>query len=320
MLVDSFRNETPSLDLGRLPDFAIVNYMTEGLLALPRPIYFVFGGGGSLGAAQVGMMNAVYETGLKPDGIIGTSVGAVNAAVMAEDPEGAADRLLAIWDDIGRSNIFPGNPAKWLMTLGLSETHLTTEGGLRNTLQKHLNTTQMTDLTLPFATVATDFDKAKPKIFTKGSLDDAITASAAIPTIFPLKEIDGRFYCDGGLVANVPVVQAEELGAASLVVFDCIGPMNWGRSNILEVMAGLAGVIQQNQRIVDLQDVAKRLPIIYLPPPTTLASPLSFEHTHELIDDAYTAGVEYFQNLELDKQPKPGLYGEIPSLERDKTD
>lgn len=287
------------------------------LLDLPRPLYFVLGGGGSLGAAHVGMLNAVKETGLRPDAVIGTSVGAVNGVVVAEDPDGAADRLLDIWDHIGRSDIFPGNAAEWLFQLGKSRTHFYSERGVHHTLNSHLNSRQMSDLTLPFATVATDFELAIPRIITEGSIDAAIEASAAIPAMFPMAEIDGSILCDGGVVANVPVIQAMELGARSMVVFDCVGPMSWGQSNIIEVMAGLGGVVQQRQRLRNMPVVAEQMPVLYLPPPVTLASPISFSHTTELIRNAYHRAVRYFNELDEDAVTNPGFYGEIPRLQKD---
>lgn len=288
-----------------------------GLEDLPRPLYYVFGGGGSLGAAHVGMLNAVKETGLQPDAVIGTSVGAVNGVVVAEDPENAGDRLLDIWDHISRSDIFPGNAAEWMVHLAKSRTHFYSERGVHHTLNSHLKSRQMSDLKLPFATVATDFELAVPRVITEGPIDDAIEASAAIPGMFPMAHLDGSWLCDGGVVANVPVIQAMELGAKSMVVFDCVGPMNWGHNNVVELMAGLGGVIQQRQRLRNMPQVAARMPVLYLPPPVILTTPISFAHTTEMIRNSYHRSVEYFDRLDTDRLPQSGFYGEIPKLEKD---
>jgi hypothetical protein len=81
------------------------------LFSLPRPLGFVLGGGGSLGAVQVGMLRALAERDLFPDLVVGTSVGCLNGAVVALDPSGAANRLSRIWPRITRQMVFPGRSA-----------------------------------------------------------------------------------------------------------------------------------------------------------------------------------------------------------------
>jgi predicted acylesterase/phospholipase RssA len=64
---------------------------------LEKPVAFVLGGGGSLGAIQVGMLEALAEHAIVPDLVVGTSVGAINGAILAADPQGAAHRLAHSW-------------------------------------------------------------------------------------------------------------------------------------------------------------------------------------------------------------------------------
>src|ERR1700722_12229576 len=75
---------------------------------LPRPLAFVLGGGGSFGAVQVGMLEALSEQLVFPDLVIGTSVGSLNGAVIALNPRGAANHLSHAWARITRNQIFPG--------------------------------------------------------------------------------------------------------------------------------------------------------------------------------------------------------------------
>ena len=72
---------------------------------LGRPVAFVFGGGASSAAAQVGMLRAAEEAGPEPDLVVGNSAGALNGAILADDPGGAVERLSRIWVDCTRRTV-----------------------------------------------------------------------------------------------------------------------------------------------------------------------------------------------------------------------
>lgn len=100
-----------------------VSQTTGSVPALPGPVGFVLGGGGGLGAVQVGMLQGLQEAGIRPDFIIGTSVGALNGAVLAAHPSDAHERLSALWHGIKREDAF-GNLGSALWTLGRTHTHI----------------------------------------------------------------------------------------------------------------------------------------------------------------------------------------------------
>src|SRR6187431_2825082 len=93
----------------------------ELLESLPRPIGFVLGGGGSLGAAQVGMLEALNDRGIHADLVAGTSIGALNGAVVAADPVGAASRLSHVWHTLDAKSILPGGLLRRIWTLWRSK-------------------------------------------------------------------------------------------------------------------------------------------------------------------------------------------------------
>src|SRR5215510_5856503 len=99
---------------------------------------FVLGGGGLLGAHEVGMLGALAEAGIRPDLVLGTSIGAINGVFVAADPAGAAKRLASVW----RSNVvreaFRGSLLGRLGTLARSGTHLHSNLPLRQLLLQHL--------------------------------------------------------------------------------------------------------------------------------------------------------------------------------------
>ena len=192
---------------------------------LPRPVGFVLGGGGSLGASQVGMLQALTERGVFPDLVVGTSVGALNGAVVALDPLSAARRLGRIWPGNTRQMVFPGGLLAQVRTLQQGRTHLFPDTGLRAVLASYLGPdSSFADLALPFGAVTMDVATAAPHVITEGPLQPAVLASTAIPGVFPAVHHDGRQLYDGGVVANVPVTQALAMGARSLVVLDAAFP------------------------------------------------------------------------------------------------
>jgi len=277
---------------------------------LPRPIGFVLGGGGSLGALQVGMLRALAETGITPDLAVGTSVGSLNAAVLALPGEDPLERLRRIWVRMKRHEAFPGGVLSQVRTLAQSKTHLFTNGGLATIIDDHLGPeARFEDLAMPLGVVATHVETAEPVLIRSGPLRAPLLASSAIPGIFPPVEHEGRLLYDGGLVANVPMRQALAMGARSLVVLDCAfpGKMPGAPRTFAEVMMFTAMISMRNQAVLEAPIAAAEVPVLYLPGPAPLRiSPLDFSRTTELTDQAYLAARTYLGELAV---TGPGLYG-----------
>ena len=194
-------------------------------MASPRPsdgrggTAFVLGGGGVLGAAEVGMLQALFEQGIRPDLVVGTSVGAINGALVAADPTpGAVDRLRSVWEDLGSQRIFSGSVLARASTLVRTRTHLHPREPLRDLLAAHLPVQTFAELAIPFQCVAASIERAAEHWFTDGVLVDAVLASCAVPGLLPAVELDGEHYLDGGLVHSIPVGRAVALGAETVYV------------------------------------------------------------------------------------------------------
>ncbi len=180
---------------------------------------FVLGGGGQLGAHQVGMLRALIERGITPELIIGTSIGAVNGAMIASDPSLATiDRLADLWTTIGQKGILDGSIFEWIKTFTQSGTHLQGNESLRQLLTDALHVELIEELVVPFQCVAACIEIAGIHYFERGPLVDAVLASSAVPGLLPPVEIDGRHYLDGGLVASIPLDRAIVLGATRIHV------------------------------------------------------------------------------------------------------
>jgi NTE family protein len=185
----------------------------------PRTI-FVLGGGGNLGALQVGMLQAVLQRGIVPDELVGCSAGALNAAMVAADPtpEGA-ERLAAIWTSGQDDIVSPFSRFDGVRLLTHRGTSLQPNTGLRHLLETHLPHRRFEDFAVPFHVVATSLTTSSERWFSSGDVVEPILASAALPAIFPPVTIGGDVLVDGGVLNNVPVSKAYELRPNRIFVF-----------------------------------------------------------------------------------------------------
>ena len=294
-----------------------------GTLALqhmiPRPLAYVLGGGGSRGAVQLGMLQALANTDLRPDLVVGTSVGSLNGAILASDPEGAAEKLTEIWPRIDRQQVFPGGFfMRTLAATTAGRTYVFDPTPLSDLLHEYLPVSRIEDLVLPFTAVATDLDSGVAVDLDSGDLRTALLASSAVPVAFPWVVRDGRRLVDGGLVANIPIRQAVARGARSILVLDCgiFGAEGRWSEGIMGVVVQSLAIAGRQQVTVDLE-AAATLPILYFPVPASIPTTIfDFESTAALADESYELGMVALTALAKrgprSTQLVPGLYGEPP--------
>jgi NTE family protein len=181
---------------------------------------FVLGGGGVLGAAEVGMVRALLEHDITPDLVLGTSVGALNGSLLAATPRSdVVDRLTALWKAAASGRQVYGDRAHRRLTRAMrTGTHLYSSEPLRQALEAELGDVRFEDLPIPFQCCAASIERAAEHWFTRGRVVDAVVASAAVPGLLPPAEVDGEHYLDGGIVNSIPVGRAVELGATRIFV------------------------------------------------------------------------------------------------------
>jgi NTE family protein len=174
---------------------------------------FVLGGGGLLGASEVGMLRALAEANIRPDLVVGTSVGALNGAFLAAAPDQAAEKLTALWQGDALRLAFSETLLARASRLLRSGTHLHSLEPLKRLLMAELPGESFADLALPFQCVAASIEGASARWFSAGPVVPAVMASCAVPGLLPPVAVDGEHYFDGGLVDSIPVGRAVELGA-----------------------------------------------------------------------------------------------------------
>jgi NTE family protein len=185
-----------------------------------HPIAFVLGGGGVRGAVEIGMLQALLERGIRPDLVVGTSIGAINGALVARDPSLAVIPALEdAWMSPEANAVYGDSIAVQLTRLVKTRTHLNSPAPLRRILERALGAgTRFEDLAVPLRVVAASIERAAERVFDSGPLIDAILASASVPGLLPPTVIEGEHYIDGGIVNSIPIEQALAAGARTVFV------------------------------------------------------------------------------------------------------
>jgi len=249
---------------------------------------FVLSGGASLGAIQVGMLRALYERGIVADLVVGTSAGALNGAFIASRPQTipTADALGEIWRGVRRGDVFPVSPITGLLGFLGSRDHLVSGSGMRRLVRAHVQHERLEDMPLPVHVVAVDVITGQELRLSSGSTVDAVTASAAIPSLLPPVAWEDRELMDGGVANNTPLSHAVELGATEIYVLPT------GHACALEepprgaLAMGLhaLSLLMHRRLIDDIEKYRDQVKLVVLPPPCPLAiQPVDFGHADVLI-------------------------------------
>ncbi len=277
---------------------------------LPGPVAYVLAGGASYGSVQVGQLRALAKTDITPDFVVGTSVGSLNGAIVAEDPQLAADRLSALWSSITSSDVF-GKAFKAGVNLATRQPWVVDSAPLADLIERSVHARDFTELKIPLTAVATDFQTGDAVPIREGDLPSALLASAAIPGIFPSVERDGRRLVDGGLVANIPMGIAAAQGAQTIVVLDCgftvVAPER--DDTWLGALLRAAAIMAAQQVRREFEACADRT-VLYLPGPWPIgALPNDFSRSQEIASDAFDLTLAWLTDLH---PSGPGRYGAAP--------
>ncbi len=173
-----------------------------------------------LGAAEVGQLRALVEAEIWPDLVLGTSVGALNGAVLAAHPEPeVVERLARLWESAASSReIYSDGPVKQVSRAVRTGTRLHSSAPLRKRLHEELGDLSFEDLPVRFQCCAASIERAAEHWFTSGPLVEAVVASAAVPGLLGPAVVAGEHYLDGGIVNSIPIGRAVTCGARRIFV------------------------------------------------------------------------------------------------------
>lgn len=253
---------------------------------------FVFAGGGSFGAIQVGMLQSLVAHGVAADMVVGSSVGALNGAFYAGDPTvNGMSRLAGVWRDLKRRDVFP---ITWRTMLGFlwRRDFLIAHDGIRKLIDDHIPFRRLEQAPLPVHVVTTDIISGDAVVISDGPTSDAIVASTAIPGAFSPIRYRDYYLADGAISSNTPVRVAIAKGARRLIVL----PTGHACANDAPPVGAVANALHAltlliaRQLVNELENLGPEIEYYVVPPLCPLVgSPYDFSRTAEHIERATAA-------------------------------
>lgn len=200
-----------------------------------RPLIgLALGSGAARGWAHIGVIQALEELGIRPDVVCGTSIGAVVGGAYVADK---LDTIEAWARSLTRIGIFR------YMDLGLNSGGLLGGRKLRRLLDENFQDTTVEDLPRPFAAVTTELSTGHEIWIRRGPLSEALTASYALPGLFPPVRVANRWLIDGALVNPVPVSVCRAYGARLVIAVNLNADV-FGKGNVSGETADLTDLSQ----------------------------------------------------------------------------
>ena len=255
-----------------------LNSQTSNLKSQPK-IGLVLGGGGAKGGAEVGVLKVLEEAGIRPDYIVGTSIGSIVGGLYAAGYTASEleqlfcqQEWLSLLTD--RRSDLSGEPYKqkdgitYIFGFPVIDTNNKLFGVLKGGRVEQVidsmlackGCVEFECLQVPFRCVAASMMTVEEVVLSDGTLPQAIRASMAIPGIFKPVEIDGEQLVDGGMMNNLPVDVALDMGADIVIAVDLQQdkPKNRDqKSNLITDMADMLGMGPLARWIFHRPDITK---------------------------------------------------------------
>jgi len=256
---------------------------------------FVFAGGGGRGACHVGMLRALFEAGVRPDLVVGASVGALNGVIVAADPTSrSVERLESIWQSLRAARLFPATKLVTLLRYATRRASVFHAEPLMTFIAAHVPVVDLADTTVPMELVLADPRTGEARWERQGPAVALLYGSAAIPGVLPPLVHDGREWVDGGVLHDTPVARAADLGATRIVVLltgTLADPLPV-HERPLEALVRSITLTKRAQLATELAWARERAEVIVLECPAANAlDALDFSQTSTLIESGYRTAV-----------------------------
>ena len=272
---------------------------------------FVLGGGGARGAFQVGALQALLEAGIQPDLLVGTSIGAANAAFIAIKgftPEGIA-ALRETWKSAASADLLPSNYLAYTMhslfgRQRINPAHRMRDFFVANGLSPDLRFADLRPIRL--IVVSADLNSGSPVLhgdqLDESVLEGVLASTALPPWVTPIKH-EKRFMVDGGFLSNLPLEPAISAGATKIIALDLsrpdeIDPVAVGFGPFLEKMIAAIHVRQVKLELALARE--RGIPTLHIQLEWPSAVPVwDFTHTEKLMELGYTKTAKMLKENKL---------------------
>lgn len=273
---------------------------------------FVLSGGGSLGAVQVGMLQALSQLGVQPDLLVGTSAGAVNALWVAAhgmSPDSLTE-LARIWRELRRHDIFPIRAGQLRRAFLGSSPSVCRSEPLGELVHRHCGIADLSDATIPVHLAAADLLSGEAVLISAGPPGEAVRASAAIPAVFPPIRLGDRWLVDGALGSPSGVTHAVHLGATEVYVLPTGVPCALSRppASAMGVAVHALTLLIEQQLIADVTHAPAQATVHLIPPLCPVSvSAIDFDQAASLIERSFRASTTWIEQGGLSR-PRPARY------------
>lgn len=330
--IDFHAKPTRACKAGRMADTALIvppprpaPIRSQGPLLklahrLPGSIHYALAGGGAHGCVQWGLLQALAETDVVPDALVGNSAGALTGAIVAEDPISAVHRLAYVWSQLDVQTLLGDGWLSVIKSATRGGSSLVDSAPEAIALTAILRAKTFEELDLPFAAVTTDLATGIAVTHSTGALIPALLASSAIPGVLPPVAINGRLYVDGLASANLPAQLAVARGADTVIVLDTGSREQTPVSaSPTRVVGRVNAILARSQRRSQLAAAAAEVPVILLPTPADLGAAMDFRGTVAAAARAYELGRTFLTDLAATGRGrlKPGLYARASEADND---
>jgi len=235
------------------------------------------GGGAALGAAHVGVLKALFEKGIEPEFISGTSIGAFVAAHIAFGT--SIEKLEEIATELD-----------WLDITGFefSKMGILTNERLGQSVLDQLGEVNIEDAKIPLGMIATDISTGKEVVLKEGSLYKAVMASSCLPGVFVPVEWDDMLLVDGVLCENVPVSPLREMGAKDIIAVDLTTNREYKRpDDIVDLLVNTFDIGLNNMIREQIDDEK----VLMIQPKLSAFNRADTSQAEQLIDEGYEAAM-----------------------------
>lgn len=274
----------------------------------PRDV-FVLSGGASRGAVQVGMMQTLIEAGIVPDGLVGSSVGALNAAFMGWQPSTERVHSLADqWLGLRTRDIFPGGNWARLSHIARRHAYLFDSYALSSLIHAWVPVRRLEDLTVPVRITTTPLVSCAAKYHDRGPIEKILLASAAVPGVFaPVELVDDEgarsTHVDGGVTDLIPVAGAVLLAPTRVFVLDATVPVRIPRARTpIEILIASLGIAV---RVRPMPDLGPGVEVHHLTAPDLATGMIDFSRSAEHLALGRQVAAELVENLGVRPAPAP---------------